>query len=162
MFTALLASALAVGGAALFFKKKEEKEQIERGRLAIKIVLKTKKDFKSAMTHPKLGDIDFVYGFHNRAARTGCGISHISGSAADKQKIFKDNETGGKILYRVPEIIMRGEIQKTQLNRLKIIYEGYQVILGKDYKGGSGHWLFNAYDIAPEKKQRRKRPRKKK
>ncbi|MDR0901721.1 MAG: hypothetical protein LBM92_03010 [Opitutaceae bacterium] len=147
----------------LIIKRNNEDAQIRRGREAIKKVLRTKKDAPNAMWHPVLGRIDFKYGFHIRKKKggTGYGIAHIVGSAADKLKEYNDGETGGKILYRAPEVIMRGKIEKSNDNRLRITHDGYYAIIAKKLDGRpSANWLFHAYDIAPHKSRKKRRKEK--
>ena len=153
MIPIIIAAAAAAVAVKVHLDKKTQ-EQIRRGREAIKKVLATKKDVPNAMEHPALGPIDFIYGRHDSATGRGMGIAHAAGSARDRLKKYRDGETAGKILYRAPEVIMRGRHEQSHKGKLKITHKEYLVLLKNQLNGRpSNHWVFHAYDDNPRKKE---------
>jgi hypothetical protein len=133
--------------------RQHENAQIKRGREAIKRCLRTKKDQPNALFHPALGRIDIRYGRHDSGTGRGFGVSHIAGSARDKNNLYHDSMTGGRILYLAPEVIMRGKSGPSYKGRLRITHDGFLVVLSKRHNGSAcNHWVFNAYDDNPAKK----------
>ena len=49
---------------------------------------------------------------------------------------------------------MKGQIEPDGEDRLRIVYDGYRVVLSKEpYNGKQGNkWLFNTYPMIPEQK----------
>ncbi len=122
-------------------------ENISNGKKAIREVLETQKDVKSAMYRDDIGNIDFVYGTPGKGEKfkKGYGISHI---------VAKRNAENGKGLEtanKLVEVIAKGtDTDKQQSEgsneyRLRIHYDDYTAVLSSP-SGERNAWLLTGWE----------------
>ena len=127
------------------------KQEQARGERSMTHILDSHEDVLNAMEHPDLGDIDFRWGDEQK------GIRHIMNRAQQRQARFKDGITAEEILYKIPEVILRGKIRQIG-DKSEIRYttaEGeWLAVLGRrnGKKPSQNAWLLTGYDINEAKK----------
>lgn len=117
---------IALGAVILLRRPSHEHTQLNRARVALRRVLRTRKDVIQACEHPNLGPIDFRWGNDKG------GICHVA------NKHPKD-------VHDIPEILLQGSIRIGKA-RVYITRDGYTLILARDFFGAkSNHWVITGY-----------------
>lgn len=99
--------------------------------MAIKYLLQKRAgEVLSAITHPILGDIDFVYG---KPGLNGYGLAHIQSKHPNA-------------LSMLPGIIINGEIIERSANRVKIATPDHRALIRLDWDGQGKKWLLTAFE----------------
>ncbi|MDR1304468.1 MAG: hypothetical protein LBK76_04510 [Verrucomicrobiales bacterium] len=107
---------------------KEQAVQHSRGLRAARRVLHEQRDAVSAMTHPEIGPIDFVY-----EGRNGTGLKHVI-------------EKHGKAdLLKIPGIIAGGKMVSRQGERIVLSKDDALVVLTKTEGKDRRHWVLTGY-----------------
>lgn len=90
-------------------------------------------DAIGALYHPEVGDIDLIYGWHDKATDNGMGLIHIK-------------EKHGDIITHLQEVISSTSIFQRKHDRLILTSDKYKVIIRLDWNGEDKHWLLTAYE----------------
>jgi hypothetical protein len=107
-----------------------------KGVRAVKTALQQKRDAVSAMSHPKVGAIDFPY-----RGRGGKGLARI---VADH---------GEEAALHAPHVIAHGEHLPPSGNTRVITKDGWRVVLTKSAGRDKRHWTLTAYQPEGAKKK---------
>ena len=116
--------------------------------LLLNDLLTSKKDKINALHREDLGYISLIYGNAGNVEKNfkgGYGIIHII-----SKRNFEDNkQTGIKIVKKLIDVILAGEISKTIKSKqtVHIQKDGYEAVLSLDWKGNKITWLLTGYKI---------------
>ena len=180
---ALLAAIL--GGLLLFSRKSRKKSavtdenpaiesEIRKGKAAMRRLIlravRTEREggrtqgedaiVRNAMQVPGIGPIDFVWGRFSRSRGTGNAAKKIIGAMKLKRDYHCDTRYTPRMIYQVPEILMRGKSYIGVCGRLVVETDCHKVILEKGSPSNQGsQWVFNAYPELPIPAGKAKRTR---
>jgi len=85
-----------------------------------------------ALYHPDIGDIDLVWGQHDKATGKGLGLKKI---LERHQEVARD----------LPELIRKSVPYSETENRFRLEYGDYIFVVSRNFKGKDKKWLLSAY-----------------
>jgi hypothetical protein len=122
------------------------KENIQRGRNAIRHVLATQRDVMNAMSRPDIGPIDFVWERLDKRGNSR-GIKHLLERRGAEDHAVKSALSPDETAEKMVEVIALGKIANPDVasGAVVIDHEGFRVVLGRAGKKTNA-WLITGFE----------------